>query len=547
MHILKQGTDALVPVVLNDASTGNAYNGALYNNVQATVIKNDGTVVDLGALVPEDWTQIADGAYSQKGYYLLKLPASVLDQEGMLHYGVALTGVEFYPGVATVRARSEKEVFDRIGAPVGASISADIQNISAAVGGEGGFQAADRQMLIDVKAKTDLVGTATVASKADVDNAAATTFTASDRSNLGAIKAKTDNLPASPAAVSDVTGARDNVNTNTNTRATELKGSSWSSVNDTMHQLRLQIDAVKAKSDLIPADPATETSLTAIKGASFDTVTDSLHQLQLNLTGIVSGSGGFTADDRAALTNINGRMPGSTVAAAADVTAAADTIMGVDTTNSPYTTKRTVSEVYVYARNSIHAKTTNLPSDPASNTVVNTRATEIKGSGFTTGDDLHTIKGALNAANFTQSDRDVMNGINTDVDSMRVVVDNIRNDTVAIKGKTDNLPVDPASNTHIDEAVGAGSNAFTVEDHDMLVEILADTSRLPADPASQTAGFGTSDRDVISAIRSKTDLLPPDPASTTSVTALSNKVGTPAAGSNVVAMVAETQDLVVSS
>jgi len=538
MLILKTGQDALVPVVLNDATTGNAYNGALYNNVLATIIKNDGTVVDLGELAPTDWTQIETGAYSLRGYYLLKIPASAIDQEGMLHYGVAVTGVEFYPGVATVRANTEKNIFDRIGAPVGASISADIQNISAAVGGEGGFQAADRQTLLDVKAKTDLLPT-DPADQSLVEAAVAATFTASDRSNLGAIKAKTDNLPAVPASQGDVTTARDNVNTNTNSRATELKGTSWNGTNDTLHQLRLKADSIDAKTANLPADPASESGL---GGAGYDPLTDSLHQLQLAISATVSGEGGFGPTDRATIQAIEALLPpAGVIASNLDVEAA----MGVDTTNSPFNVKRTISEVYVYARNNIHAKTTNLPADPASNTVVNARATEMKGSGWAATDSLKDIKSSIVASNFTQADRDAINDTNADVNSMRTVVDNIRSETVAIKGKTDNLPVDPASNSHIDIAVGAGANAFTETERQALMDIKAKTDNLPPDPAAASAAFGSADRDVMSSIRAKTDLLPPDPASTTSITALSNKVGTPRA--TVSQDIADVTDVVLSN
>lgn len=523
MLFLKKSTDVLVPVMLTDASTGDPFTGVAYTSVAASVIKNDGTVVDLGALGPTDWTEVTTGAYSTRGYYLLKLPASALDQEGILHYGVGVTGAEFYPGSVNVRGNTEKEVYDRIGAPVGASLSADIQDISAGIGGEGGFGSQDRSDLLAVKAKTDLLP-ADPASNSHVDSATATNgFSSSDRSNLGAIKTKTDNLPTTPASQSDVTSARDNVNTNTNSRATELKGTSWSSTNDTMHQLRTQIDAVKAKTDLLPADPASESVL---KGVGFDPATDTLHQLALAIDSVATGGGsGFGSADRADLQAVKAK----TDLLPADPAGQAATIAGVLGSESVFgaPTARTVSETYVRVRNNVEPKTNNLPADPASNTVVNARATEIKGSGFTTGDDLHTIRAQLGAGGFIQADRDLLNSVKTELDTVKSTGDSNRTDILGVRGKTDNLPVDPASNTHIDTVMGAGANAFTSEDHDLLVSIEAKTQNLPPDPAAQSAGFGSADRDVASAIRAKTDLLPPDPASNTSITALSNKVGTP--------------------
>jgi len=567
MLIITLGQAVFVPVMLTDTASQSPAVGVLYNNVQATVVKNDGTAVDL-TLGPTDWTQITQGAYSSKGYYLLKLPASVLDQEGNIHFGVAVAGNDFFPGLASVRANTEKQIYDRIGAPVLADISHDIQVISASTG-TGGFGPTDRDNLLAVKAKTDNLP-ADPTSQATTNAAVAATFTATDHSNLLAVKTKTDNLPAIPASQSDVTNARDNVNSNTNSqassinsntnsRASEIKGASFTTGDD-LHSMKAVINGINTKTTNLPSDPASQS---VICGAGFDPSTDALHQLQLASS--AASSGGFGVQDRADLQTIKTQanlIGTSTVATQADVVnntaAARDAMMGVDTTNSPYNVKRTISEVYVYARNYINPKTTNLPSDPASNSVVNSVGSAVEGSGFVgASDSLHAIASAITASNYTSADRTLMNNIysrlgaptgasmSADIAGVKTTGDNNRSDVIAIRAKTDNLPGDPASNSHVDLVTGAGADAWNANDREMMTEIKAKTDRLPIDPASQSAGFGTTDRDNMVAIRYKTDALPVDPASITSVTNLSNKVGTPR--STVAADIQEVSDFVVAN
>jgi hypothetical protein len=55
----------------------------------------------------------------------------------------------------------------------------------------------------------------------------------------------------------------------------------------------------------------------------------------------------------------------------------------------------------------------------------------------------------------------------------------------AIKGKTDNLPVDPASNTQVNTRLAAAS--YTAPDNISLTAVKAKTDNLPGDPADQSA------------------------------------------------------------
>ena len=99
-----------------------------------------------------------------------------------------------------------------------------------------------------------------------------------ERAEIAAIKAKTDNLPADPADDSDI-----------DTQLATIAG-----------YLDTEVAAIKAKTDLIPASPAQEGTLTKLDtaleldGAVYRFTTNALEQSP-------TGSGGFTSDDRTTL------------------------------------------------------------------------------------------------------------------------------------------------------------------------------------------------------------------------------------------------------
>lgn len=520
MLIFTVGQNARTPVVFLDSATKNPMNGIIFSSVVATVIKPDGTMVDL-TLTSNDWEQKTSGAYATRGYYNIILPAFVLDQEGIYQYGAATAGAEFYPGVIHVRANTEKHVYDRLGLPVAATISADLQNISAGQGGDGGFSAVDRQTLLDVKTKTDLIGTETVASKSDVDNSAVG-FTSSDRSNLQAVKNKTDNIGTAAVASQqdcfDIRGPSNGI---------DLLGNSINrrlNIDDLADAIRV----IKSKTDVLPADPASNSYL---GGTGYDPLVDSLHQLALAAAG---GEGGFGPQDRADLQAVKSKTanlppdPASTT----DVISARDVIIG---TNDPYGAQ-SISDIYWELKQVVEPRTNGIPYGE---TVATTAYIDIiKGPNWqVTTSTLQALRDAIGTGQFNESDRTLLTQARDNTGDTNTKV-------TAIKAKTDNLPSDPASNSHIDEVLGGGTYVFTPEDHDMLVSIRNKTDNLPLDPASATDGFNTTDRNVLAAVRSKTDLLPPDPAATTSVTALSNKVGTPR--TTIAGDIGEIEDLLVS-
>lgn len=103
------------------------------------------------------------------------------------------------------------DAYARLGAPAGASVSADIAAIQAKTTNLPSSPAAVGSAMT---LATDAVNAAAVATSAVTELQAglmlAASYTAPDNTSIAAIKAKTDNLPASPAATSDIPSAAAN-------------------------------------------------------------------------------------------------------------------------------------------------------------------------------------------------------------------------------------------------------------------------------------------------------------------------------------------------
>jgi cell division protein ZapA (FtsZ GTPase activity inhibitor) len=157
------------------------------------------------------------------------------------------------------------DAFARLGAPAGASVSADIAAVAAYVDTEVGaiktqtdkmvFTVANQLdvNVIDWKGATAPAMTgdafarlgAPAGASVSADIAAVATYVDTE---VAAIKAKTDNLPIDPADASDI-------------------AASFSTVNSTLSTIAGYIDtevaAIKAKTDNLPADPADESNILA--------------------------------------------------------------------------------------------------------------------------------------------------------------------------------------------------------------------------------------------------------------------------------------------
>ena len=129
----KQSVSKFVPVRIFDQG-GTPQGGISFGAVTVAVQKADGST-QIITLVLADWSEITTGAFSGAGVYALKLPASALDQTGLLTYAVSTAGNKTHVGALKVVANEEVDTFARIGAPVLSSISADIAGVKTDVAG----------------------------------------------------------------------------------------------------------------------------------------------------------------------------------------------------------------------------------------------------------------------------------------------------------------------------------------------------------------------------------------------------------------------------
>ena len=142
----------------------------------------------ISQVVTDVWTDSVSYAAGQKGKRVDQLGDPTDLSSAATMFGKELLYKESIRGdsAGTGDGSNVKQVFDRIGAPVGATISADIAGVQTTAN------------TINTK-----VGTPAGASvSADI---------AAVKGDTAAIKAKTDNLPADPASVTAVDAARDSV------------------------------------------------------------------------------------------------------------------------------------------------------------------------------------------------------------------------------------------------------------------------------------------------------------------------------------------------
>ena len=239
-----------------------------------------------------------------------------------------------------------------------------------------------------------------------------------------------------------------------------------------------EIDAIKAKTDNLPADPTSETNATA------------------NTNSIIAEINANEAKIDIIDTNV-------------------DTIVGKLPMN--YIMGSFVQSDKDDEIDAIKAKTDNLPADPTSETNATSNTNSI-----------------ISEINANEAKIDI---IDTNVDGivaklptnyiMGSSVQSDKDDEIdAIKAKTDNLPVDPASETN------ATSNTNTIVSEINTNEAKIDTvdtnvdtivSKLPTNYIMGSSVLTAKD-DEIDAIKAKTDNLPADPTSETNATANKNSI-----------------------
>ena len=127
----KQSVAKFVPVRIFDQG-GTPVGGVAFGQVTAAIQKADGTTSTLSVILA-DWSEVTTGAFSGSGMYLLRLSAANLDQPGLLTYAISTPSNKTHIGAIKVVANEEIDTYNRIGAPVLTTISADIAGVKTDV------------------------------------------------------------------------------------------------------------------------------------------------------------------------------------------------------------------------------------------------------------------------------------------------------------------------------------------------------------------------------------------------------------------------------
>jgi hypothetical protein len=539
----KKSELARLPVILKDTA-GAAMAGVAAAALNIDIVKSDGTVFSPSPSATL-WTELTSTAYASQGYYNYLFSGTIMNTTGVFQYCFIVTGSAPYFGVIEIVENTEKDVMDRLGVPTYGTIKDDIANVGISAA-SGGFTAQDRTWLSATYVTASLLP-ADPASNSHIDSQLSQSFWTNDRLNLNAIKSKTDNLPVVPASQGDVTSSRDNINTNTNNQATSInnntnsnfttiKGAGWGGSIDTLRQIGVYTNYIYNSGALSATVIAARDYLA---GTGFVTGTDDLHGLAVAIQGITpgSGGGGFSNTDRAMLEAAYSHSillpddPASASGTSGTIALARGQIMGSGTFTGSAAWGRTVKEVYDYQvayLPSIYTTTGRIPSDPATNTVVNAARDYLAGAGYVqVSDSLHAIMADLDtiafSSSFTAQDRayltQTLSGVNK-----------VDNTTTIIKQKTDLLPNDVVSSATLFPLLyeisssAATSGGFSNTDRTNIEGIKAKTDNLPAQPADATVTFGAGDRSNLNIIYSKTNNLPIDPASITYTTQVSQSL-----------------------
>jgi hypothetical protein len=309
---------------------------------------------------------------------------------------------------------------------------------------------------------------------------------------VDAIKAKTDNLPAAPAD-----------DTSIDTQLGTIAGYLDTEVAAILAAVDTEVAAIKVKTDNLPSDPADESLIEAAITAATSPLA--------------------TATDLATVDGILDDIHGTDLPAVKTDTAA------------------------------IKAKTDNLPAAPADDTSIDTQLgtiagyldTEVAAILAAVDTEIAAIKAKTDQLIFTianQVDANALSGGGSGLDAAGVraavglasanldtqltaIDDYLDTEIAAIKAKTDNLPSDPADESLLEAAIATrlASADYTAPANANITAIKAKTDNLPAAPADDTsidtqlgtiAGYLDTE---IAAIKAKTDNLPAAPADDTSI------------------------------
>lgn len=261
--------------------------------VELAIVANDpevaGTDVNVVTVLgetPETSAQIATAVRTEMDSSSTKLSSILTDTAEIGAAGAGLTAITGKLPAALVSGRIDASV----GAMAANTLTASALATDAVTEIQAGLATAAALTVVDdfldteiaaIKAKTDNLPT----DPADASDLAASFSTVN--ATLATISAKTTNLPADPADASDITSAFGVVGTKLDTIDARL---------DT------EIPAIKAKTDLIPADPAAVGSAMTLTTGERNAVADATlgrvngvetgYSLQAALRVILSAAGG---------------------------------------------------------------------------------------------------------------------------------------------------------------------------------------------------------------------------------------------------------------
>ena len=356
-----------------------------------------------------------------------------------------------------------------------AAIKAKTDNLPADPADESALEAAITAAHGTTDGKVDAMALV-VANIHDTDLPAVKTETA-------AIKAKTDNLPASPANEATLTtlhGHIDDILGDTAELQAELADGG---------RTDLLIDGVKAKTDNLPADPADESAIEAAITAAHGTTDGKVDAMALVVADIHDTDLPAVKTETAAIKAKTDNLPASPANEATLTTLHGhiDDILGDTAELQAELADGGRTDLLI---DGVKAKTDNLPADPA---------------------DESAIEAAITAAHsITDTKLNTIDGILDDLHDTHLPA--IKTETAAIKAKTDNLPASPAavgSAMTLSAAYDAAKSAASQASVDVVDGILDDIHGVDL-PAVKTE---------TAAIKAKTDNLPADPADESAIEA----------------------------
>ena len=292
MVILKQSTARKLPVLLVDGG-GAVKTEVAEVSVTVKTSKNGGELT--GFTLTDKWTELGQGLYT------IDFAIGDLDTEGFFAYLVTVTGCDQYSGIMYV---SDWETnVDSILEDTATTLPASITTT------EGNIRGADSDTLKTLSEQLDPAALEASLTAIKGDGWTDENLTTID-SLIDGIKAKTDNLPTDPADESLLEAELLLVETNVKAAITDaegnirgggdtldiisdqidyiipalnaIKGAGWSDENLTT--IDALIDAIKAKTDNLPVDPADESLLEA----AITVVDNNLASLAIDIVGLLS-------------------------------------------------------------------------------------------------------------------------------------------------------------------------------------------------------------------------------------------------------------------